>query len=164
MPDTSRGDVEIADPPPTREANRRPVVSSGPGGSLTGPALILFTVIALLVVALSVPVRNWLSQRAEVAALRADIAASTERIDELQTELDRWSDPAYVSSEARRRLHFLLPGEIGYVTIARDGSPADSVLSDEAAKAPEGWHSVLWDSLERADGPPLVQQDSNDDA
>ena len=99
-----------------------------------------------------------------MAALRADIAASTERIDELQTELDRWSDPAYVSSEARRRLHFLLPGEIGYVTIARDGSPADSVLSDEAAKAPEGWHSVLWDSLERADGPPLVQQDSNDDA
>ena len=164
MPDTSRGDVGIADPLPTREANRRPVVSSGPGGSLTGRALILFTVIALLVVALSVPVRNWLSQRAQVAALRADIAASTERIDELQTELDRWSDPAYISSEARRRLHFLLPGEIGYVTIARDGSPAESVLSDEAAQVPQGWHSVLWDSLERADGPPLVQQGSSDDA
>ena len=163
MPDTSRGDLEAADPPPAREANRRPVVSSGPGGSLTGRALILFTVIALLVVALSVPVRNWLSQRAEVAALRADIAASTERIDELQTELDRWSDPAYISSEARRRLHFLLPGEIGYVTIARDGSPAESVLSDEAAQVPQGWHSVLWDSLERADGPPLVQQGSSDD-
>ena len=138
-------------------------MSSGPGGSLTGRALILFTVIALLVVALSVPVRNWLSQRAQVAALRADIAASTERIDELQTELDRWSDPAYISSEARRRLHFLLPGEIGYVTIARDGSPAESVLSDEAAQVPQGWHSVLWDSLERADGPPLVQQGSSDD-
>jgi len=164
VPDTSRGDFEVADPPPRREANRLSAVSARPGGSLTGRALILFTVIGLLVVALSVPVRNWLAQRAEVAALRADIAASSERIEELQTELDRWSDPAYISSEARRRLHFLLPGEIGYVTIARDGSPAESVLSDEAAQVPTGWHSVLWESLERADGPPLVSQDASDDA
>lgn len=131
--------------------------SHQPGGSLTGRALIAFTVLALLVVALSVPIRNWLSQRAEVAALRADITASTERINELQTELNRWSDPAFVSAEARRRLHFLLPGEIGYVAIARDGSPAESVLSDNAASAPVGWHSIFWDSLQRADGPPLLK-------
>jgi len=133
----------------------------GPGGSLTGRALIVFTVLALLVVALSVPVRNWLSQRAQVAALRADISASTERINELQTELDRWSDPAYISSEARRRLHFLLPGEIGYVTISRDGRPAETVLSEAATEAPVGWHSLVWDSLERADGPPIAAKDDD---
>lgn len=126
------------------------------GGNLTGRALILVAVVALLVLALSVPVRNWLAQRAEVTALRADIAASSERIGELQTELARWSDPAFVSTEARRRLHFVLPGEIGYVTISRDGRPAEAVLSEAATQAPRGWHSLVWESIERADGPPLV--------
>lgn len=127
--------------------------SGGPGGSFTSRALILVCVFALLVLALSVPVRAWLSQRAEVAALRADISASSERIAELQTELGRWSDPAFVSTEARRRLHFVLPGEIGYVTISGDGRPAEAVLSEAAATAPRGWHSVVWESLERADRP-----------
>ena len=125
----------------------------GSGGSITSRALILVCVFALLVLALSVPVRAWLSQRAEVAALRADISASSERIAELQTELGRWSDPAFVSTEARRRLHFVLPGEIGYVTISGDGRPAEAVLSEAAATAPRGWHSVVWESLERADKP-----------
>ena len=125
----------------------------GSGGSITSRALILVCVFALLVLALSVPVRAWLSQRAEVAALRADISASSERIAELQTELGRWSDPAFVSTEARRRLHFVLPGEIGYVTISGDGRPAEAVLSEAAATAPRGWHSLVWESLERADRP-----------
>ena len=123
---------------------------------MTGRALVLLAVFALLVVALSVPVRNWLAQRAEVTALQADIAASSERIAQLQTELARWSDPAFISTEARRRLHFVLPGEIGYVTIARDGRPAEEVLSEAAAQAPRGWHSLVWESIERADGPPIA--------
>ena len=126
------------------------------GGSITGRALVLLAVFALLVVALSVPVRNWLAQRAEVTALQADIAASSERIGQLQAELARWSDPAFISTEARRRLHFVLPGEIGYVTIARDGRPAEEVLSEAAAQAPRGWHSLVWESIERADGPPIT--------
>ena len=126
---------------------------------MTSRALILIAVFALLVLALSVPVRAWLSQRAEVAALRADIAASSERIAELQTELTRWSDPAFVATEARRRLHFVLPGEIGYVTISSDGRPAEAVLSEAAAAAPRGWHSVVWESIERADGPPIAAVD-----
>jgi len=130
-----------------------------PGGSLTGRALILVLALALLLLALSVPVRNWLAQRAEVAALRSDIAASTERIAQLQTEVDRWSDPAFIATQARKRLHFVLPGEIGYVAIANDGRPAEAVLSEAAATAPRGWHSVMWESLQEADGPPLTPRD-----
>lgn len=129
------------------------------GGSLTSRALILIAVVALLVLALSVPVRAWLSQRAEVAALQSDIATSSARIAELQTELTRWSDPAFIATEARRRLHFVLPGEIGYVTISNDGRPAEAVLSESVTEAPRGWHSLLWESLEQADGPPLVSAD-----
>jgi hypothetical protein len=122
------------------------------------------TVVALLAVALSVPIRHWLTQRAEVAALRADIAASSARVIELQTELSRWSDPAFISAEARRRLHFVLPGEIGYITIARDGTPAESILSDAAAQTPRGWHSVLWESIEDANSPGVTIVEKNDEA
>lgn len=135
--------------------------AGGHGGSITTRALVLIAVLALLVLALSVPVRAWLSQRAEVAALRADIAASSERIEQLQTDLTRWSDPAFVSTEARRRLHFVLPGEIGYVTISSDGRPAEAVLSEAAAQTPRGWHSLVWESIEKADGPPLAAKDSS---
>ena len=38
---------------------------SGTGSSLTGRALILVVALAFLLLALSVPVRNWLAQRAE---------------------------------------------------------------------------------------------------
>ena len=96
--------------------------------------------------------------------MRSDIASSTEQIELLNSELDRWSDPAFISSEARRRLHFLLPGETGYITISRDGRPAESLLSDDVAQIPQGWHSVLWDSVQRADGPPAVSQKSEDGA
>ena len=160
MPDSSP-DAPVGDDGLRQSVQVSRPATPGPGGSLTGRALIVFTVLALLVVALSVPVRNWLSQRAQVAALRADISASTERINELQTELDRWSDPAYISSEARRRLHFLLPGEIGYVTISRDGRPAEAVLSEAATEKPLGWHSLVWDSLERSDGPPIAAKDDD---
>lgn len=129
------------------------------GGSLTGRALIFVIALTLLVIALSVPVRNWLSQRAEVAALRADIAASSERIAELETSLDRWSDPAFIATQARARLQFVLPGEIGYVTISDEGLPAESVLSDAVASEPQGWHSLMWESLQEADGPPIAAKD-----
>jgi len=151
--------------PPTspRESGLKSGTSTGArstGGSLTGRALIFVITLALLVVALSVPVRNWLSQRAEVAALRADIAASSERIAELETQLDRWSDPAFIATQARARLQFVLPGEIGYVSISDDGQPAESVLSEAATRAPRGWHSVLWESLQEADGPSIAARDS----
>lgn len=129
------------------------------GGSLTGRALIFVIALTLLVIALSVPVRNWLSQRAEVAALRADISASSERIAELETRLDRWADPAFIATQARARLQFVLPGEIGYVTISDEGLPAESVLSDAVASEPQGWHSVMWESLQEADGPPIAAKD-----
>ena len=147
-------------PPASSDESGTPRSGVSPtGGSLTGRALIFVITLALLVVALSVPVRNWLSQRAEVAALRADIAASSERIAELETQLDRWSDPAYIATQARARLQFVLPGEIGYVSISDDGQPAETVLSEAATSAPRGWHSVLWESLQEADGPPIAARD-----
>ncbi len=43
----------------------------------------------------------WLSARAKVA--------------DLESQRERWSDPAYITTQARERLYYTLPGEVVYL-------------------------------------------------
>lgn len=117
--------------------------------ALTGRAAILILVLAALVVTLAIPLRAWLAQRSEIAALEADVAASRERVASLQQELQDWEDPAFVIAQARSRLHFVFPGEVGYVVLGEDDRPI--VPSDEADVDESPWYSRLWDSARQAD-------------
>ncbi len=120
-------------------------------GSLTGRALILALVVVALFVALAVPVRTWFAQRAEIAQLRADVVATRERVEELRIEQERWQDPAFVAAEARRRLHFVLPGEVGYVAIGTEDSPEEAAALAAAVAVP--WYATLWGAVRQADDP-----------
>jgi len=120
-------------------------------GSLTGRALALLITIAVVGVLLAVPVRNWFGQRAEIAELRAQIEVTQERVDSLQLEQQRWDDPAFIAAEARRRLHFVNPGEIGYVALGADGRPAAETISELAAERNPAWYAKLWGAVQEAD-------------
>lgn len=120
-------------------------------GSVTSRALILIAVAIALVVTLAVPVRSWLAQRAEIAALQADVDAARLRVNELTLERERWSDPAFVAAEARRRLHFVLPGEVGYTTLGADGRPVLEAEAEAEALAALPWHERLWLAVQEAD-------------
>ena len=118
------------------------------GGSFTGRAVVLALVVATLLVTLAVPVRGWFAQRAEIAGLRADVDSARERVAALQIEQERWDDPAFVAAEARRRLHFVLRGEVGFVTLGSESS----LTATEAEQGPvTPWYSSLWDALQEAD-------------
>ena len=117
--------------------------------SVTGRALVLAVVLVTLVLSLAVPVRSWFAQRAEIAGLRADVESARERVAALEIEKERWEDPAFVAAEARRRLHFVLPGEVGYVTL---GSEAAIVGDAEQAAPDQPWYSALWGAVQEADG------------
>ena len=118
--------------------------------SLTGRAVVLAAVFALLVLSLAVPTRELVHQRAEIKALRAGNAASQSRVDELTIRQERLADPAYVTSLIRERLHYVLPGEVGYVVLDPSEAPAPSKVKPGAATAT--WYSALWSSVETADG------------
>ena len=105
-------------------------------------------VIATLVVALSMPARAWFSQRSQIAALRSDVDAAQQRVADLQLQVQRWKDPNFVAAEARRRLHFVLPGEVGYVTLG--GPPAAAAAGATGAPAAT-WYTSLWGALQEAD-------------
>lgn len=119
--------------------------------SLTGRALALLVTLAIVGVMLAVPVRNWFGQRAEIAELQAQIVVTQDRVEELQIEQQRWQDPAFVAAEARRRLHFVMPGEIGYVALGADGRPAAESISELAADKNPTWFTKLWGAVQEAD-------------
>jgi cell division protein FtsB len=122
---------------------------SGPRPTLTGRAAILILVVAALVVTLAIPVRAWLSQRAEIAALEADVAQARERVAGLEQELEDWQDPAFVIAQARSRLHFVFPGEVGYVVLGEDDRPISPDVEAPGDDSP--WYERLWESTRQAD-------------
>ncbi len=122
---------------------------SGPRPTLTGRAAVLVLVLAALVVTLAIPLRAWLSQQSEIAALESDVAQARERVEGLRAELEDWEDPAFVIAQARSRLHFVFPGEVGYVVLGEDDRPI--VPEEQRPDEQDPWYSRLWESTLQAD-------------
>ena len=136
-------------PPPRAPKDTRPsgaVAAALP--AITGRAVILGLVAVTLLISLSVPVRAWFAQRAQLASLRAEVDAAQLRVAELSRERAQWDDPTFVAAQARTRLHFVLPGEVGYVAL---GLPADVAAQQAAAAPPAPWFSSMWSALQQAD-------------
>ena len=114
-------------------------------------------VLVILMAILAIPFKEWISQRARIADLEAQLAWHDQRTQELRAALDRWDDPAYVEAQARARLHFVHPGEVGYVVLAEDEAAAPDTTSTrpmvQAPKAGGPWWSAVWSTVEQADAP-----------
>ena len=112
--------------------------------------MIVVVVLAALGLTLAIPLREWLAQRAEIAALSEEVEAAQKRVDALEGEAADWQDSAYVVAQARARLHFVFPGEIGYVSLGADGRPAEETLM-EAAMESVPWYVTVAESVRTAD-------------
>ncbi|AXK35297.1 septum formation initiator family protein [Streptomyces armeniacus] len=115
---------------------------------LTGRAALLGLVVCSMVVALAYPTRQYISQRSDIEDQRRQAEQTRERVRELREQKARWQDPAYVEQQARRHLHFVRPGETGY--IMRDGT-ADTLRPRDSGAADRPWYRNLWDGVDRAD-------------
>ena len=121
---------------------------------LTGRAVVLLLVVAALVVSSVVPMRAFFEQRAELTELREETRAQQERVAALEAQKARWDDPAYVEAQARDRLHFVMPGEVGYVVLEPAEAPDPETAAREAAKPTDPWYATLWGSVQAADEVP----------
>ncbi|GAA2444850.1 septum formation initiator family protein [Streptomyces glaucus] len=124
----------------TRRQARRP--------RLTGRAALLAMVVCSLIVALAYPMRQYVSQRAEIADLERQKQQASERVERLRDLKARWQDDAYAEQQIRRRLHYVMPGETGYVMI--DPDPARQSRADRGT-ADRPWYANLWDGVDRSD-------------
>ncbi|GAA0730219.1 septum formation initiator family protein [Dactylosporangium roseum] len=118
----------------------------------TSRAIVLSLVLLVLLLAYAYPVRVYLAQQAEIAALEQSQERQAVKIAEMATRAAKWDDDEYVISQARQRLHMVLPGEKSYVVVdpgrATKTDPADL---PGAEKAPRPWYGKLWSSVEAAD-------------
>ena len=120
---------------------------------------VILVVLAVLVVSYASSMKAYLEQRNEINDLRGQIVQSTKDIGALEREKKRWGDKAYVATLARERFGWVLPGEIAYQVIDKDGKPMGSTnrLSDPdqvVHVTPRSWWSKQYDSLQHADHPP----------
>lgn len=90
---------------------------------LSGFSVILLGLLILAVVVLAPSLRTLVEQQQEIAALERRVAEEQARVDDLTTELDRWTDPAYIEAQARQRLLFVYPGETSYIVTAANTDP-----------------------------------------
>ena len=78
-----------------------------------GVATILFSVVVLI----GSPLQKYFAQRAQINALKTQVAATQQELEKARKELQLWNDPEFVKSQARTRLHFVLPGERQYILV-----------------------------------------------
>ena len=126
-------------------------MSRRPLAALQSPgirAAILVVVLAMVVMSLAVPLRSWLRQGDENAALTADVAAREQRIAELEAEAAQWQDDAYVEKQARERLHWVYPGETSYIVIGEQGEQKQELLPPTGTSG--SWYERLWKTYEES--------------
>lgn len=132
-----------------------------PRGWFAGRAIILGVVLVALALSYVFPLRIYLTQQAEIAALREAQAAQRAHIQALAEEAARWEDDAYVRVQARKRLRFVEPGDVPLIVVWEEEA-AEPVTEPEGPPAPpqepKPWWDVLWASVEAADrGGPVGQ-------
>ncbi|MFI9152735.1 septum formation initiator family protein [Streptomyces sp. NPDC053367] len=115
---------------------------------LTGRAALLALVVCSLIVALAYPMRQYVAQRAEIADMERQQRQARERVEELRDLKARWQDDAYAEQRIRERLHYVMPGETGYIVV--DPDAAEQSRADHGA-ADRPWYSNVWDGVDKAD-------------
>ncbi|MFE3035925.1 septum formation initiator family protein [Streptomyces canus] len=115
---------------------------------LTGRAALLALVLCTLVVALAYPIRQYVSQRAEIADLQQEKARAAQRVEKLRDLKARWQDDAYAEQQIRQRLHYVMPGETGFIVV--DPDAAKQSRTDQGA-ADRPWYSNVWDGVDKSD-------------
>jgi cell division protein FtsB len=120
--------------------------SSRPGN---GRALLLAIVLFVFALTLAPPIKHYFTQKAQINSLRSQLASDRAALESARKELELWKDPNYVKSQARERLHFVLPGERQYIVTGVEGEATNNEQIKVADQLPEGqpWYSRLIASI-----------------
>jgi cell division protein FtsB len=111
------------------------------GLSSTRRAAVLAVVVCALALTVAVPLRNYVSQRQELAAVSEQQRTLAAEVDELTRQRAQLSDPAEIEAQARSRLGYVQPGEVPYVV----QFPADPKAGRRLAVGSGApWYRVLW--------------------
>jgi len=111
--------------------------------------LTLSVIFFILALTIAPPVKHYFTQRAQISALKAQLSADNIALQNAREELLLWRDPEYVKSQARERLHFVLPGERQYIVTEGDTTGNQQSTTKIASSLADGqpWYSRLIASI-----------------
>jgi cell division protein FtsB len=118
----------------------------------SGRALALWTIFFILALAIAPPVKHYFTQRAQISALNSQLASDNKALEAARQELLLWQDPEYIKSQARERLHFVLPGERQYI-VTENGTASNTDKGTKVANSltdGQPWYSRLIASITEA--------------
>lgn len=122
---------------------------------LTGRAGILALALCAVMVTVAYPLRQYLAQRSQITGVEHQNSVIQQQVAALQSELAKWSDPAYVAIQARQRLHYVRPGETGY--LVPNPSPSAEPLG-MPTPAQQSWYDRLWSTVKSPPASPAPAQ------
>ncbi len=117
---------------------------------LSGFTFLMLSLLILAVIVLAPNLRVFIEQRQQIAALQQDVDDAQQSVDDLNANVARWSDPAYIKSQARERLFYVFPGEVSYLVIGEPGSVTTTdglPISDQIQTTKVDWTSTLLSSI-----------------
>ena len=127
---------------------------------VSGFVVIMLGLVVLGTFVLVPTVGTYMDQRQQIQALESAVALSQSEVADLQSQRERWSDPAYITTQARERLYYTMPGEVVY--LIDDDLPASAALqeqaevSDDVGQTRTDWMSQLVRSLTSAGAAQVV--------
>jgi cell division protein FtsB len=119
----------------------------------SGRTFAIATVFFALALFLAPPIKNYFTQRAQISALKAQLSSDYSALEAAEKELTLWQDPDYIKSQARERLHFVMPGERQYIVTGTDGLDDESDNEVQVVEnLPEGqpWYTRMIASITEA--------------
>jgi len=125
---------------------------------------VLLGVLAILAASYALPVRAWLDQRAQLAAVAEQRDALAAEVAALRDAVELWQDPAYVRAQARERLNYVQPGEVGLVVLGTESTPPPEPVSGVVVPEPtedEQWWSTLMSAFTEVGNASLPDQDGD---
>jgi cell division protein FtsB len=111
--------------------------------------LALSAIFFILALTIAPPVKHYFTQRAQISALKAQLSADNTALEKAREELTLWQDPEYIKSQARERLHFVLPGERQYIVTDGENNPQQNGTTKIASSLADGqpWYARLIASI-----------------
>ena len=117
---------------------------------LSGFTFVMLAILVLTIVVLAPSLRTVVEQQNQLAELRASVEEHKDAVEDLEDDIARWDDPAYIEAQARDRLVYVFPGDYTYLVIddaktvtTEDGAP----ISDDIQTTKVDWVRSLLASV-----------------
>jgi cell division protein FtsB len=116
---------------------------------IPGIAIAALVLLVLAVGGLAPALTTYLDQRQQIADTAARIAQQKAELRDLDAQVARWDDPAYVRAQAASRLFYVVPGTTAYRLIhgSAAATAADAAPAATATEERTPWTQSLLDSF-----------------